>query len=64
MPSFETCLLFSFLTYDLSERKMEEEKVSESSNVELGEKCKAALQKSWGIDIPMPKAFGKKPNMQ
>ena len=43
---------------------MANEKFSPSLNAEFAEKCRAALQKSWGIDIPAPKSCGKKANTQ
>ena len=43
---------------------MAHERFSEGLNDEFAEKCRAALQKSWGIEIPAPKSFGKKENFQ
>jgi hypothetical protein len=48
----------------LGERKMANIKFSERSSDDFAQKCRAALEKSWGIDIPAPNSLGKKGNSQ
>ena len=60
MPWLETLLLFFFSKYDFSERKMTNDEFPQSSDDKFAEKCKDALRKSWGMDIPTPKSLVKK----
>jgi hypothetical protein len=39
---------------------MADGKFSDVSNAEFAEKCRVALEKSFGTDIPMPKSCNKK----
>jgi len=32
----------------------------QNADTQLAEKCRKALEKSWGFDIPMPKLAGEK----
>jgi len=43
---------------------MEQEFSEKYDDGELAEKCRRALEKSLGIDIPLPKFMVKKANMQ
>ncbi len=41
---------------------MMRQKFSENHDSEMAEKCRRALEKSYGMDIPMPKCIVKKVN--
>jgi hypothetical protein len=43
---------------------MANQKFSRNLNEKFAEKCRRALEKSWDIDIPMPKSLNIKANMQ
>jgi hypothetical protein len=43
---------------------MMNQELSQNQDAEMAEKCRKALEKSYGIDIPMPKCVVKKVNMQ
>ncbi|MGD0204491.1 MAG: hypothetical protein ABSC20_11385 [Candidatus Bathyarchaeia archaeon] len=40
------------------------QKFSKNHDRKMAEKCRRALEKSYGADIPMPKCMLKKANMQ
>ena len=44
--------------------KMTNQEFPQNSDGKFAEKCRVALEKSWGMDIPTPKSFGKKANIQ
>jgi hypothetical protein len=46
----------------MRESKTEHQKVSQNIDNVLAEKCRIALEKSWGIDIPTPKSWNNKAN--
>lgn len=43
---------------------MMQQKVSENHEMELSEKCRIALEKAFGIEIPVPKSMVKKDSKQ
>jgi len=43
---------------------MMNQELSENQDGEMAEKCRRALEKSYGADIPMPKCIVRKANMQ
>ena len=66
MRRIETLLLFSVSPYvqRLRGKEMMNQKFSKNHDREMAEKCRRALEKSYGTDIPMPKCMLKKANMQ
>ena len=67
MRRIETLLLFS-VPYRVFKSKrgkeMINQELSQNQDREMAEKCRKALEKAYGIDIPMPKCMVKKANMQ
>jgi len=43
---------------------MMNQELSQNQEEEMAEKCRKALEKSYGVDIPLPKYMVKKANMQ
>ena len=43
---------------------MMNQELSQNQDAEMAEKCRKALEKSYGVDIPLPKYMVKKANMQ
>ena len=39
---------------------MMNQELSQNQDREMAEKCRKALEKSYGVDIPMPKCMAKK----
>jgi len=66
MHRLETLLLFSVspVVQRLRGKEMMNQEFSKDYDSEMAEKCRRALEKSYGIDIPMPKCLLKKVNMQ
>jgi hypothetical protein len=44
------------------EGKMIRSTHSQNTDAQFAEKCRKALEKSWGVDIPKPKLISKKTN--
>jgi hypothetical protein len=66
MCRFATWLLFpvSLVVQSLRGKEMMDQEFSKNyDDGELAEKCRRALEKSYGIEIPMPKCIAKKVNM-
>ncbi len=65
MRRIETLLLFSVspVVQSLRGKEMMNQKFSKNPDMEMAEKCRRALEKSYGTDIPMPKCMVKKGNM-
>ncbi len=66
MRRIETWLLFSvpLCVQSLRGKEMMNQKFSKDHDREMAVKCRRALEKSYGADIPMPKCIVKKANVQ
>jgi hypothetical protein len=62
MVTYETCLLFSahLLRSELRRKPRLNVQITHEVDFALGEKCRRALEKDLGFEVPIPKSVAKK----